>query len=195
MRHQKAGRKLSRTSAHRKALFSNMVTALVTHGRIETTLAKAKELRRHAERAITWSVSVGELAGKDREQRTGDEQARIVHAMRMARRVVKDRAALAKLFSEVGPGYLTRPGGYTRILKTRHRRGDAAPMALVELLPGTPLAQAAATPGGKDKAGKDKADAPAKAAKAKPAKAKAEKTAETPAGKPKKAKKKSEADA
>lgn len=135
MRHRKAGRKLNRTSSHRKALYSNMVASLLTHGRIETTEVKAKELRRVVERAITWGASVGDLTAKDRKELSEGERARIVHARRMARRVVKDDAALDALFGQVGPRYAGRPGGYTRILKTRRRRGDAAPMAFLELVP------------------------------------------------------------
>ncbi len=134
MRHRKSGRKLNRNSTHRKAMWSNMVASLLTHGRIETTEAKAKELRRFAERTINWGVKVSDLLAKDRKDLTQDERARIVHAMRMAKRVLKDRDALDKLFSEIAPRSASRPGGYTRMLKTRTRRGDAAPMALVEVL-------------------------------------------------------------
>lgn len=136
MRHQKSGRKLNRNSSHRKAMFSNMVASLIKHGRIETTEAKAKELRRFAEPTINWAVSVADLEMKGRKKQSDDEKAKIVHAIRMAKRVCKDGDALDKLFHEVGPGFVNRPGGYTRILKTRHRVGDAAPMAFVELMPG-----------------------------------------------------------
>jgi large subunit ribosomal protein L17 len=115
-------------------MYSNMVASLIAHGRIETTEAKAKELRRVAERAITWGASVSELTRKERKELSEAERSNIVHAKRMARRVVKDTDALSKLFDEVGPRYAGRPGGYTRILKTRTRRGDAAPMAFVELV-------------------------------------------------------------
>ena len=135
MRHQKSGRKLNRNSTHRKAMFSNMVASLIKHGRIETTAAKAKELRRFAEPTINWAVSVAELEMKGRKKQTDEEKAKIVHAMRMAKRVCKDGDALDKLFHEVGPGFVNRPGGYTRILKTRNRIGDAAPMAFIELMP------------------------------------------------------------
>jgi large subunit ribosomal protein L17 len=134
MRHRKAGRKLGRNSSHRKAMYSNMVASLLAHGRIETTEAKAKELRRIAERTITWGVSVSELTRKDVKELSQTERSNIVHAKRMAKRVVKDADALTKLFAEVGPRYAGRPGGYTRVLKTRIRRGDAAPMAFVELV-------------------------------------------------------------
>ncbi len=142
MRHRKAGRKLNRTSAHRKALYSNMVASLLTRGRIETTEAKAKEIRRIAERTITWGVSVSELTRKERKELSDAERSSIVHARRMARRIVRDPSALDKLFHEVAPRYAGRPGGYTRVLKTRRRRGDAAPMAFLELVPAGGQAQA-----------------------------------------------------
>jgi large subunit ribosomal protein L17 len=136
MRHQKAGRKFSRTSAHRHAMFSNMVASLVLHGKIETTEPKAKELKRIADRTISWSTSVAELTAKGRDKMSAAEKAKVVHAMRMAGRVLKQREALDKLFHELGPGYRGRTGGYTRLLKTRQRLGDAAPMSLVELVGG-----------------------------------------------------------
>jgi large subunit ribosomal protein L17 len=147
MRHQKSGKKLSRTSSHRKAMFSNMVTSLVMHERIETTTTKAKELKRIAERTISWGMSVGELTAKG-DKASNEEKAKIVHAMRMARRVVKDKEALSKLFSDIAPRFKGRPGGYTRVLLTRVRRGDAVQMALVELVvraqPDAPEAKEAA---------------------------------------------------
>jgi large subunit ribosomal protein L17 len=134
MRHRKSGRKLGRDSSHRKALFSNLVASLVTHGRIETTEAKAKELRSIADRTINWGVSVSELLSKEPGQLSQDERAKLTHARRMARRVLKNPDALDKLFSDVAPQLAGRPGGYTRVLKTRMRRGDAAPMAFIELV-------------------------------------------------------------
>jgi large subunit ribosomal protein L17 len=135
MRHQRAGLHLSRTSAHRKALFSNLVSALFTYERIRTTDAKAKETRRIAERTITWARRVGDVLVKSVEKRTPEESARVVHAVRMARRVVRDRTAVVKLFDEIGPRFLARHGGYTRIVKIGQRPGDAAPMSLLELVP------------------------------------------------------------
>lgn len=114
-------------------MFSNMVASLVTHGRIETTEAKAKELRKFADRTINWGVKVNDLLEKDTKQLSSEERAKLVHARRMARRVLKDVDALRKLFDEVAPQFKGRAGGYTRVLKTRNRRGDAAPMAFVEL--------------------------------------------------------------
>jgi large subunit ribosomal protein L17 len=116
MRHRIKGRKLNRTAAHRKALLRNMATALLRHGRIETTAAKAKELRPFAERVITLA-------------KRGD-----LHARRLAATKIQDREVLAKLFDEIGPRFAERPGGYTRILKLGTRRGDAAEMALIELV-------------------------------------------------------------
>jgi len=120
MRHRKSGRKFSRTSAHRKAMFRNMTASLVGHELIKTTLPKAKELRRVAEPLIT-------LAKKDS-----------VANRRLAFARLRDDAAVAKLFDELGPRYNERPGGYLRILKCGFRAGDNAPMAFVELV-GRPL--------------------------------------------------------
>jgi large subunit ribosomal protein L17 len=133
MRHQKSGKQLGRNSAHRKALFNNLVTALLTYGRIETTEAKAKELRRFADSTIAWGVSVHGLLAKG-DKMSPVERAKVLHARRMARRTVTTKGALERLFSEIGPALAARPGGYTRVLKSRIRKGDAAPMALVEVV-------------------------------------------------------------
>lgn len=133
MRHRNSGRKLGRNSAHRSALFNNLVTALLTHGRIETTEAKAKDLRGYADATINWGISVHALVAKG-ESASKEERAKIVHARRMARQTVMTREALDRLFTEIGPHFATRKGGYTRLLKTRVRKGDAAPMAYVELV-------------------------------------------------------------
>ncbi len=135
MRHRRAGVHLSRTSAHRQALFSNLVAALFTHERIRTTDAKAKETRRLAERTITWARRVGDVLGKKPDRRTTEESARVVHAVRMARRVVRDCGAVLKLFDELAPRFAGRAGGYTRIVKLDQRPGDAASMSLLELMP------------------------------------------------------------
>ena len=116
MRHRKKGRELSRTATHRKALLRNLVTSLFRHERVETTTAKAKELRPYAERLITLA-------------RRGD-----VHSLRLAGRKIQDREVLGKLFEDIAPRYEERPGGYTRILKVGHRKGDAAEMSLIELV-------------------------------------------------------------
>ena len=116
MRHSKAGRRLNRNSSHRKAMFSNMTNALLDHEIIKTTLPKAKELRRIAEPIIT-------LAKNDS-----------VANRRMAFAKLRDKAIVGKLFTELGPRYTSRPGGYTRIMKCGFRSGDAAPMAYIELV-------------------------------------------------------------
>ena len=134
MRHQKSGRTFGRKADHRKALWSNMVSSLIQAERIQTTDTKANELRRFAEPAIAWAVSVGSLLSKDQEKRTDEERTRIVHAMRMAQRIVKNRTALHKLFDELGPRYASRHGGYLRIIKKGFRHGDAAPVSIVELV-------------------------------------------------------------
>lgn len=191
MRHQKRGRKFGRKSASRDAMFSNMVSSLIEHERIRTTDAKAKELRRIAERTISWATSVGSLVGEDAKKDVAD-RARVVHAMRMAGRVVKHKPSLHKLFSELGPRFMGRPGGYTRIMKLKFRHGDAAPISIIELVDRAPAAvEAAPEPEAqnKKKAKKVKAKAEAapaaKAPKAKPAKAEA-KPAQKKSAKPKK---------
>jgi large subunit ribosomal protein L17 len=169
MRHLKTGRKLGRSSAHRKALFRNLVTALITRERIRTTLAKAKELRSKAEKTIT-------LGKKG-----------TLHARRLAFRTVQEKEALKKLFGPIAERFATRNGGYTRIIKIGNRKGDAAPMAFIELVEAEQV---------KEKPKKEKAKAkketPAKAATKKAApkaapkkepKAKAEAAKEKPAAK------------
>jgi large subunit ribosomal protein L17 len=116
MRHRAKGRQLSRTSTHKRAMLNNMASSLFEHGRIVTTEAKAKELRPFAEKLITLA-------------RRGD-----LHARRLVERRIKDRDTLGKLFSEIGPRFASRPGGYTRILKLGHRPGDGADVARIELL-------------------------------------------------------------
>lgn len=134
MRHGKSGRRLGRNSAHRRAMYRNMVTSLLEHGRIRTTEHKAKELRRYAEKTITKCLRVADVAEKPEDKRTREEQARLVHALRMAGRMVRSREVLGKLLTEIAPKMKGRPGGYTRIIKLGRRVGDAAPMALIELV-------------------------------------------------------------
>ena len=195
MRHRRAGVHLSRTSAHRKALFSNLVAALFYNEKIRTTDAKAKETRRLAERTITLARRVGDLLGKKADRRTTEESARVVHAVRMARRVVRDRDAVTKLFDELAPRFLGRHGGYTRIVKLGQRPGDAAPMSLLELLPEEGGAAPKAKGGGEaaekgaGKAAKVMGEAKTEAKAAKGAKAAAEGAKET-AKKPRASKKK-----
>jgi large subunit ribosomal protein L17 len=173
MRHKRAGLHLSRTAAHRKALFSNMVAALLTYERIRTTEAKAKEIRRLTERTITWARRLGAVLTKKPEKRSAEEKARVVHAIRMALRVVRDRDAVLKLFEEIGPRYLARHGGYTRIMKIGQRPGDAAPMVLLELIPAEGGEAKPAPKGKGEKADKDTKEGGAPKGKAKePAKAK-----------------------
>ncbi len=116
MRHRKSGRKFSRTSSHRQAMFRNMAVSLVEHELIKTTLPKAKELRRVAEPLIT-------LAKSDS-----------VANRRLAFSRTRSKSAVGKLFTDLGPRYKERPGGYIRILKCGFRPGDKAPMAYVELV-------------------------------------------------------------
>jgi large subunit ribosomal protein L17 len=165
MRHLRAGVHLSRTASHRKALFSNLVAALINEERIKTTDAKAKETRRLAERTITWARRLGDVLTKKPDKRSAEESARVVHAVRMARRMVRDRGAVVKLFDEIGPRYLARNGGYTRIVKVGQRAGDAAPMSILELIPEDAPVKKADSPEGKGK-GKGKEKGAEKEAKA-----------------------------
>ena len=114
MRHRKSGRKLGRNSSHRSALFNNLVTSLLTYGRIETTEAKAKELRGFADSTITLGRSRSTTLIAKGDKATPAERAQVVHAKRMARQTVKTREALDRLFAEIGPHFATRKGGYTR---------------------------------------------------------------------------------
>ncbi len=157
MRHQTAGLTLSRTTEHRKALFSNLVAALFQHERIKTTAAKAKQTKRLAERTITWARRLGEILTKTPEKRSSEESAKFVHAVRMARRIVRDRDALSKLFGEIGPRFLGRAGGYTRIVKVGQRPGDAAPMSILELMPDESAAKKTPGAAGKTAGAKSKA--------------------------------------
>ncbi len=116
MRHQKKGRKIGTSASHRKAIFEGLARQVIVHERVQTTEAKAKELRPFVEKIIT--------LGKK-----GD-----LHARRQALSVLRDREVVHKLFAEIGPRYADREGGYTRILKIGPRIGDAAPIALIELV-------------------------------------------------------------
>ncbi len=116
MRHRKSGRSLGRDSSHRRAMYRNMAASLIEHERITTTVPKAKELRRVVEPLIT-------LAGVDGVARR-----------RLAFNRLRNRKAVGKLFTELGPRFKERPGGYLSILKKGHRPGDAAPMAIVRLV-------------------------------------------------------------
>jgi large subunit ribosomal protein L17 len=127
MRHRKSGRKLGRNSSHRKAMFRNMATSLVRHESIKTTVPKAKELRRVVEPLITLAKVDG------------------VANRRLAFDRLRDKEAVGKLFNDLGPRFKDRPGGYLRILKTGPRPGDAAPMAIVQLVDGPADADADVT--------------------------------------------------
>ncbi|KTD61052.1 50S ribosomal protein L17 [Legionella shakespearei] len=116
MRHRNSGRSFSRTSSHRKAMFSNMCCSLIEHELIKTTLPKAKDLRRYIEPLITVS------------------KADSVASRRHAFDILRSKVAVGKLFSDLGPRFSERPGGYVRIIKCGYREGDNAPMAIVELV-------------------------------------------------------------
>ncbi len=116
MRHGMNGRKLNRTSSHRRAMFANMATALIKHEQIETTLPKAKDLRPIVEKLVT----LGKRGG--------------LHARRQVLSYLGDRDQTEKLFATLGPRYASRKGGYLRVLKAGHRYGDAAPMAVIEFV-------------------------------------------------------------
>jgi large subunit ribosomal protein L17 len=116
MRHQHSGRYFGRDSSHRKAMFKNMMVSLLKHEMIMTTVAKAKELRSYVEPLITMAKSDS------------------VHHRRIAFARLRDREAVTKLFNELAPHFQTRPGGYLRVLKCGYRKGDAAPMAVIELV-------------------------------------------------------------
>ncbi|MGV8073672.1 MAG: 50S ribosomal protein L17 [Syntrophobacteraceae bacterium] len=116
MRHGVSGRKLNRMTSHRLAMFRNMVTSLLDHERIYTTLPKAKEMRKWAD----WMISLGKL---------GD-----LHARRQALSLIRKKEVVHKLFTDLGPRYQNRSGGYTRIIKVGFRRGDCAPMCMIELV-------------------------------------------------------------
>ena len=119
MRHRVSGRKFGREKGHRDLMLKNLVVSLLDHGRINTTVAKAKEIRGLAERVITYGKK-GTL-----------------HHRRLAFKVLQNKTLVNKLFDEIAPGYSDRPGGYTRVLKNGYRLGDCAPMAIIELVQGT----------------------------------------------------------
>jgi large subunit ribosomal protein L17 len=124
VRHRRSGRKLGRDASHRKALYANLTSALIEHGRIKTTVAKAKEVRPVAEQMIT----LGRRGG--------------VHSRRQALKFLRSQDVVHKLFSEVGPRFADREGGYSRIVRIGPRLGDAAEMAYLELVDFTPQASA-----------------------------------------------------
>lgn len=140
MRHRMEGRRLGRTASHRHALWRNLVTSVVEHGRLETTLAKAKEMRPIVERLVT----LGKKGG--------------LHRRRRAAEWLRRRDLVRKLFHEIAPRYENRAGGYTRIVRTRRRAGDAAPMAVIEFLREDEPARKVASARGLREKGKGGAD-------------------------------------
>src|SRR3954462_1480266 len=184
MRHRNAGRQFSRNTSHRKAMFRALTANLVAHERIETTDAKAKELKRVAERLITHAVRLGDVAFTPQDKLSDADKAKRhsaqLHMARFLRRfaVVKQSGEdvkivlVEKVFVDLARRFKGRPGGYTRIIKLGHRRGDNAPMALVEFVV---EAGEAHKPGKKEKTAKP--DAAKKAAKSEGAEKKATKKA------------------
>jgi large subunit ribosomal protein L17 len=142
MKHRVAGRRLDRTTEHRTAMFRNLVTSLFRHERITTTTPKAKEIKRFADKFITLA------------------KAGTPHARRQANRDVRDVEVLNKLFETIGPRFKSRPGGYTRIVRVGRRAGDAAEMAMIELVERSAPAEAGAGEKGtaKGKAAEQKAE-------------------------------------
>jgi large subunit ribosomal protein L17 len=170
MRHLKARTKLNMTASHRRALFMNLANALFDHERIKTTNPKAMELRRVAERLITLS-------------KRNDS-----HAMRLAFAFLRNKEMVKKLFTEIGPRYTEINGGYTRVVKIGRRKGDAAPMAIIELTQRKEEEKEKKAEGKKEKSKTAKAQAKTKETKPKEGKAKEEKTKKE--AKPRKAKEK-----
>lgn len=164
MRHGVSGRKLNKTTSHRLAMFRNMVTSLLRHERIFTTVTKAKELRKFADSMVT--------LGK-----RGD-----LHARRQALAFIREKAVVFKLFDELAQRYQNRPGGYTRIVKVGYRRGDASPMCLIELVKDTePRKKKTQAPAG---AAAPQATAPAEKAVSQPQEEQPSKAASTDAEAP-----------
>lgn len=143
MRHRKAGRKLKRTSSHRKATLIALSMALLRHKKIRTTVAKAKETRSFVEKLIT--------RAKNAVARETQDGKKDVHARREVYRYIKDRALIQELFSEIAPKVMSRPGGYTRVVKLGQRHGDGAHVAILELVDYNTGAAPAKTPPKKKK--------------------------------------------
>ncbi len=143
MRHHKRGRRLGRTASHRRAMFRNMAAALIVHEKIETTHAKAMELKSIVEKLITKAAKAGESVGKPLDSLSNEERAKQVHLRRVIGkflpRFYDDGQGelidiMHKLFFDYGPRFKERPGGYTRVTKLGPRRGDNAPIARIEFL-------------------------------------------------------------
>ena len=172
MRHRSAHRKLGRKTEHRISLLRNLAASLISHGRIRTTEAKAKELRPFVEKLVT-------LGKRDS-----------LHARRHALSILPRREVVTKLFSDVSPRFSERPGGYTRILKLAHRQGDGASMAFIEFVDYKFEGAAGGGPGKPDKPAKEAKKSPEKESKAKAEAAGADEAAKAKAKKPAAAKKK-----
>lgn len=157
MRHLNAGRKFGRNTSHRRAMFRNLTANLVTHERIETTDAKAKEVRRVAERLITKAMRLGDVAFTPQAELSPKDRARRLHAQHLVAAFIprfgvkmdngeaKKIDLVEKVFVDLAKRFRGRPGGYTRIVKLGPRRGDNAPMAILELVGGAEAAAADAT--------------------------------------------------
>ncbi len=129
MNHNKSYRKLGRRSDHRAAMMKNMTISLVNSERIETTVTRAKELRKYIERIITLGKKYNSCNLDNAEER-----GRAIHLRRQAFAALRNEEAVAKVFKEIAPKYMNRAGGYTRIMKTDVRRGDSAELAIIELV-------------------------------------------------------------
>lgn len=145
MRHRKSGRKLGRNSSHRRAMFRNMAAALILHEEIDTTHAKAKELRGIVEKLITQASKAQDSIGKSAEQLTQEEKLKQFHLKKMVTKFLPQKYEdgleenapvdlVAKLFDELVPRYKDRPGGYTRVTRIGTRKGDCAPIARIQLV-------------------------------------------------------------
>jgi len=143
MRHRKKGRKFGRTSSHRRAMFRNMAAALIVHEKIDTTHAKAMELRGIVEKLITKAAKAGEMVGKPLDSLSAEDRARQIHLRRVVGKFLPREYddgqgeyvdIMHKLFHVLGPRFKDRPGGYTRVTKIGTRRGDAAPISRVEFV-------------------------------------------------------------
>jgi large subunit ribosomal protein L17 len=154
MRHRNSGRKFDRDGSSRRAMFRNLAANLILHERVQTTDAKAKELRRVAERLITKAVRLGEVAFTPQEKLSDRDKARRLHAQRLVAAYVprfmvrtekggatKQVDIVEKLFVDLAKRFQGRPGGYTRIIKFGPRRGDNAPMSMIELVGAAPKAE------------------------------------------------------
>ncbi len=139
MRHRNSGRKFGMDGTQRKAMFRNMVTSLLSHGEIQTTLMRAKDLRGIAERVLSLGKRAPSVEGLEGSA-LATARAQRVAAIRRARLWIHDDEALAKIFGEYAERFRTRPGGYTRILKLGNRPGDQAPMAIIRLVEALPSA-------------------------------------------------------